>query len=298
MLTTLGCDPEVFLQKDGVLLPAFECLPRKGESPFFWDGFQAEFATQPKNFIADLEVEVKDGLQALLTAARTKRVGANFLPQDVVEVDDAYFDTLPIEYVQLGCDPSLNIYGEQGQIPSDPRLLPYRFAGGHIHFGHPRLLAAADRGRVSADIIADLDKILGIWSVGVAGPYEKLKKRRKYYGLAGEFRIPEHGLEYRSLSNFWLASPGMFALTFNLASRVFQSSILSVAKFWLNDFKVTQNTINNYDVEMARKTIKANEKLFGKICGAIGKQAMQACYEGMESIVQKPLDIAGNWGLA
>ena len=230
--------------------------------------------------------------------ARAKRKGADFLAQDIVRVDDDLFDTLPIEYVQLGCDPSLNIYGEIGNIPGDPRTLPYRFAGGHIHFGHNWLLAAADRAGCAAAVVADLDKVLGTWSVGVAGPYESLKKRRTYYGLAGEFRIPPHGVEYRSLSNFWLASPGMFSLTFAVAARVFLAHMVGVTKFWLNDFMVTQNTINTYDVETARKTIRANEKQFLAICGEnIGKVALKACYEGMESIVAKPLAIAENWGL-
>lgn len=298
-MLTLGCDPEVFLQRDGELLPAFEVLPKKGEGLAFWDGFQAEFATKAGYFIPDLQSEVKLGLQALLDASRAKRPTADFLAQDVVEINDALFDTLPFEYVQLGCDPSFNIYGEQGSIPADPKQLPYRFAGGHIHFGHPRLTGAADKGRAAADVIADLDKILGVWSVGVAGPYEAAKVRRRYYGLAGEFRIPPHGVEYRSLSNFWLASPEMMFLTFDVARRVALSSMLNAGpRFWLNDFKLTQHIINEYDVDLARKSIKANEKLFGQICGASGRLAMKACYEGMQSIVEEPLAIAKNWGLA
>ena len=296
-MLTLGCDPEVFLQSGGELLPAFEVLPKKGDSPVFWDGFQAEFATKAKSSVRELRDEIELGLQRLLTTARIKRPQADFLAQDVVGVEDAYFDKLPLEYVQLGCDPSLNIYGEQGQIPGDARHLPWRFAGGHIHFGHPHLTGAADRGRAAADVVADLDKILGIWSVGVAGPYEALQKRRTFYGLAGEFRIPPHGVEYRSLSNFWLASPEMFELTFGVAERVFMSSIVGAAKFWLNDFKLTKHTINSYDVAMARRMIKTNEKLFAQICGPLGRRAMQACYEGMESVVPKPLAIRENWKL-
>ena len=33
------------------------------------------------------------------------------------------------------------------------------------------------------------------------------KERRKLYGMAGEYRLPAHGIEYRTLSNFWLRSP-------------------------------------------------------------------------------------------
>ena len=86
MNLSLGCDPEIFLQRDNVLLPAFEVLPKKGESPFFWDGFQAEFATKPAHFITELQSEVKYGLKSLLTAARAKRQNVSFLAQDVASL--------------------------------------------------------------------------------------------------------------------------------------------------------------------------------------------------------------------
>ena len=58
MALSLGCDPAIFLQNNGVLLPAFEVLPKKGEASVFWDGFQAEFATKPASLVPDLEKEV------------------------------------------------------------------------------------------------------------------------------------------------------------------------------------------------------------------------------------------------
>lgn len=297
MILTLGCDPEVFLQDKGQLLPAFEVLPKKGVSHIFWDGFQAEFATKPSFSVVDLEVEVRAGLSDMLSVVRAKRPTADFLAQDLVEINDALFDTLGMEYVQLGCDPSLNVYGLAGQIPSDPYALPYRFAGGHIHFGHPKIRAAADRSAYCANLIADLDRTVGIWSVGAAGPYERTKQRRLYYGLAGEFRIPEHGVEWRTLSNFWLAAPGIFNLTFEIAKRFFNASMLDVLKFWINDFQLTQHIINSYDVEEARKSIKLNEKTFRHVLGPLAGTALKVCYEGMESIVAKPLAIRENWGL-
>ena len=42
-------------------------------------------------------------------------------------------------------------------------------------------------------------------------------ERRKVYGRAGEYRLPAHGIEYRTLSNFWLRSYQLTHLVFSLA---------------------------------------------------------------------------------
>lgn len=48
-----------------------------------------------------------------------------------------------------------------------------------------------------------LDILLGNTSVLIdRDPHAA--ERRKVYGRAGEYRLPKHGLEYRTLSNFWL----------------------------------------------------------------------------------------------
>jgi len=42
-------------------------------------------------------------------------------------------------------------------------------------------------------------------------------ERRRYYGLPGEYRLPKHGLEYRTLSNFWLRAYPLYDLMSGLA---------------------------------------------------------------------------------
>lgn len=42
-------------------------------------------------------------------------------------------------------------------------------------------------------------------------------ERRENYGRAGEYRLPDYGLEYRTLSNFWLRDYALMSLMFGMA---------------------------------------------------------------------------------
>src|SRR5690606_27611941 len=72
-----------------------------------------------------------------------------------------------------------------------------RTAGGHIHVGYDN-----PDNAMSADIVLAMDVMLGVPSVLIDGD----TRRRQMYGKAGCFRFKEYGLEYRTLSNFWIMS--------------------------------------------------------------------------------------------
>jgi hypothetical protein len=66
------------------------------------------------------------------------------------------------------------------------------------------------------NVVGALDLIVGntlvMWDSGSEGA-----KRRRNYGRAGEYRMPEYGVEYRTPSNFWLRSPVLMSMAFGLA---------------------------------------------------------------------------------
>ena len=314
----LGLDPEVFVaRKDGSLLPAFEFLPEKRPSnKEFWDGYQAEFLVWAGGCIAQRVDSIQERLRAI---TRKFPEGASFMPQDVVGIDLKAAKLLPERYTMLGCDPSYHIYGDQADIPEDGCELPYRFAGGHIHFGADWIIG--DKPRIT-QMVKDLDKILAVWSVGAAASWESSKVRRRYYGLAGEFRTPAHGLEYRTLSNFFLSAPEIAHITLEIARMAVRSSLAGFTKFWKANEEDVRNVINNYDRAGAAKMLKENEQLFKKLLSmnvsywhafndktnlsatgardvaekAVDK-AFQVGLEGIEIVVPKPGSIRENWFL-
>lgn len=87
-----------------------------------------------------------------------------------------------------------------------------RSCGGHIHLGDEFL---ANDGPEPILAVYMLDLFVGVPSVWLDKDPTS-KKRRKLYGHAGRYRVKPYGIEYRSLSNFWVKSPELSELVYDL----------------------------------------------------------------------------------
>ncbi len=216
---TYGCDPEAFFERNGEVIGSEKVLPQSGWNYVKRDGVQIEF--QPlaygsaKSQVAHLR-DVMDSFKNHLTYFPDVKVC--FKP--VVQVSEAEIATLGEESRLLGCKPSDNIYGFK-QIDVDGQVFRTRSAGGHLHIGlydetriwnmnvYPHL---DERAR----LVPILDVLVGNTCVLFdTDPVQR--QRRKMYGRPGEYRLPWHGVEYRTLSNFWMRSPILAELVFGLA---------------------------------------------------------------------------------
>lgn len=110
----------------------------------------------------------------------------------------------------IGCDPDFSAYTNLGQprgtIPAD--ITNVRGAGGHLHIGYDK------------DVIPPiyLVKFLDLCITLPLLEFDVQGKRRKWWGQAGIYRNKTYGLEYRSLSNFWLFNE---TLSYAVAKQVF-----------------------------------------------------------------------------
>lgn len=331
----LGSDPEIFTFADKKLLPAFDFLPRKNEAEFrdidaaynvykgvktFWDGFQAEFEiSRPQYCIVEMSHAIRGGLKLVLQQARQKSKGARLVLTNVVKLRTELQKETPDEFMAFGCMPSHNAYKTHGaQIP-DPRDLPYRFSGGHLHAG-----VSERRFKLESQLAAKLqDRLLGIWAVGAAANIDH-PIRRQYYGLAGEYRTPSsykemfaasmvNRFEYRTLSNFWLCHPAIFAATLDLFRQGIRmaSDEAYLKLFDISDDQVI-DIINKCDVKAARLYLKDNEKLFKEVlryAGVTGHSLEVADHPlvidaifnigmyGVEYLIKQPKNILKNWKL-
>lgn len=323
---TLGADPEFFITSENRLLPAFDFLPDKHSSKdkIYWDGFQAEFSMYYTSGCIGLHgCEVHGRLRSLLDKARKIDEKAKISIVNVVRIPDAVLKSADDMHVALGCKPSENIYGTKATPVANGRLLKYRFAGGHMHFGgwHSKKVRAV------AKYIKTLDKVLGIWSVGAAQNIDD-PIRRQYYGLAGEFRhtfypieydakvfkgvISEEvfhkhndvaGFEYRPLSNFYYCHPAIQQLTWQIARNSIVLANEGFHDMWAADEDEVIETINTCNVKRAKLILQRNVHLFNWMFKSNGwseemaDQAYRVALNGVEAVVKQPDNIADNWNL-
>lgn len=310
---TLGTDPEFFVgNQDGALLPAYTFLASKQAArpdsrgmKYFWDGFQAEMTTPVEECPQSLSHHIQHGLQRLLHAARRVTPNAHLLPLSTMEVPEATRQTAEERHVQLGCDPSLNIYGMGGRPAGSGRNLAHRFAGGHIHFGVKEAFQMNPEEDDSLrEMVSMLDAVVGVWSVAALAKYES-PIRRQYYGLAGEFRFQPWGFEWRTLSNAWLYHPALCNLTLDMARACVFAGRDGARKWWLSPEHEVIETVNGLDVERARAVLRANEQQFlallkeaqpdAKRKKSVREAALTAALEGIDSVLG-PLDnLEANW---
>lgn len=272
MLRTFGADPEMFvLRENGVPVPAFEFLKAKEDAPLtktngnpfklFWDGFQAEWSYQHGRIqIPHLLDDITSGLFLLRKAAREHNSKAYLTLLNVVKIDEEVMEAAGDRHVEFGCMPSYNIYGNKGEGIPNPRKLLYRFAGGHMHFG------GWQKKPNYTKIVKLLDAILGVWAVSAAREFDN-PRRRKFYGLAGEHRRPvyadkTYGIEYRVLSNFWLASPKIANAVWQLARIVLRLAESKYAERWFAPTDEVQRVINNCNYLSASDLLQRNSEMF------------------------------------
>lgn len=294
-----GADPEVFFEDAlGQVVPAFSFLPKKFDgSQVFWDGFQGEFSPG----VASCQDYFGTFMRACL-AELQKRMpqGVRFSTRSVVNIPERTLETAATEHVGLGCSPSLNAYGLRGMEVPNPRDLPIRFAGGHIHYGVALDYAAKpDYALRCVEAVKMMDALVGLMSVSLCEGRDH-PSRRVYYGLAGEYRLPKHGLEYRTLSNAWLASPSVYHLTFSIARtaarlgmEMYRNRLLRIHE------RDVVEAINTTNPEMARQLIREERDLWMKLLDynfpGLAEETFELIQQPMDSFGVHLEDMESNW---
>jgi Phage phiEco32-like COOH.NH2 ligase-type 2 len=276
--------------------------------PAYWDGAQAEFAPWAKGCLQTLHYGTREGLKAVLAYARAKDPLAKLTLRNVVELPAKVLQDTKMEYIQFRCGRSYNIYNDPGEGIPDAREYKFRCAGGHIHLGFNRTFTAPG----IEQIVRGLDGVLGVAGVSLAAGIDN-PERRHTYGRAGEFRLPAYGIEYRVLSNFWLAHPALSMLIFELARavvRLAESGLYNLC--WIASDEEIREVINNCDVHGAREILRRNAAVLAGMLHGLWSpyerneaeetlvekmrvQALRTIMNGIGDVVKDPYDIESNW---
>jgi hypothetical protein len=159
------------------------------------DNVAAEFCIPPVTSSEDWEKFLMRGVEYInsLAPVNTRCVAspaANFSPV-YLQTDNAK---------RFGCDPDYCVWIRDINPPPKADDETLRSAGFHVHVGHD---VRRKKQLTDLAIIKAMDIHLGLASVIL----EPANRRKELYGKAGCFRFKKYGVEYRTLSNYFMSSP-------------------------------------------------------------------------------------------
>lgn len=255
MKILVGCDPEVFVKKNGIFQSAYGLIKGDKKNPQVVpngavqvDGMALEFNINP----AATEEEFVFNVQDVFNTMKAMVPGYDVVATPVAHFDAAYLAAQPKEALELGCDPDYNAWtNEVNPRPDGNR--PMRTASGHVHIGwtsgeNPEDNNHKDRCNL---VVKQLDFYLGLPSL----IYDADTERREMYGKGGACRYKSYGVEYRTLSNAWLTSKERMAWVFRAAQRGVLECING--NNLVDKYGDIQKIINTSDVKAAKAIIKA-----------------------------------------
>lgn len=238
---TMGTDPEFMLVKGGQYYSAIGIVPgtkdkkyKSGGNCFYYDNVLAECTVVPSKDKEEAVANIQHCLQTYADLVNPYKLvvqASQDYPKSQLKHKDA---------IAIGCKREYCAYALRDIEPPEETMQtkPLRSAGGHIHIGCK--FAQKDVLNTVA-VIRMMDVFVGLPSIYLEHD-ETSKKRKELYGQAGRFRKPKHGAEYRSLSNFWLASPKLVSLIHDLTSLAVDAATNGQYEKW---WKIDHETLND-----------------------------------------------------
>lgn len=198
---TLGCDPELFLEKNGEIISAEgllggtkeEPLPITGEGHCIQeDNVMVEFNIPPSNNVDEFRNNINLVKNYLTEKFKKNNMYLNY--SATAMLDKKYLKTEQAR--TFGCDPDFNVWKREANTPPNSKTR-LRTCSGHVHIGFPNVTQEKQE-----NVVKSFDILLGLPSVWL----DPDTRRRRMYGKAGAFRFKDFGVECRILSNFWIKS--------------------------------------------------------------------------------------------
>jgi hypothetical protein len=311
-MISFGSDPEFMLKKGSGYFSAIPIIQADKDNPieknghkFHWDNVLAECAVKP----ATSKKESVENHQECFNIYSEMVAPYKLVPQ----ASQSYNKNQLLDEgaLESGCEPDVCVYTGivmSGNLSAAEmiRTQTFRTCGGHVHLGHDILTNGGPERIFSVYL---LDMFLGIPSLFIdKDPTSQARKRM--YGQAGRYREKPYGVEYRSPSNFWLASPVLVELVYDISKFVVESlenqkivswnedlfwenqidGLPTGEAFFLKDFNKEsfKNCIDNNDLKEAKK-------LFNQVKKYLPKTLLKKVEKQMNK--RKPYSMYEEWNL-
>lgn len=246
----LGSDPETFLvDNTGKPISAIGYINADKWHPMQIPGMADGFTLQEDNvsleygippaasadeFVAHIQAVMQKSLDYLPGLSFSK-LSCIIFPKDQMRTPGAHI---------FGCEPDFNAWTkEPNQKPNPPH--PFmRSAGGHLHI---------ETTKNPFDVVKACDLYLGVPSVLM----DEGEMRKQLYGKHGACRPKSYGVEYRTLSNFWIFEERLIRWAWRNSVRAeacdmdlssLSEQIIQAIDF--NDKDVARQLVKDFDLEV------------------------------------------------
>lgn len=253
MKLMLGCDPEVFLADvNGQLKSSIDKIGGSKSFPMPLLDLGPGYAVQEDNVALEFNIPPAQSKAAFIESI-SKTLA--FLGNQVHEaygymLINSSAESFPDEELkdpralEFGCDPDYNAWTMRKNPRPAAADKSLRSCGGHVHVGYDKKQINGDR------IIRNMDLFLGVPSTLM----DKGEKRKELYGCAGAHRDKPYGVEYRTLSNFWIFDEKLIAWVWDNTHRAVEAAVAQPVLLE-EDHKLVQDCINNNDKLLAEALV-------------------------------------------
>lgn len=228
-ITSRGSDPECFLRdnESGEIVSAIDILKRDKHEPIdlgdgvatYYDNAMMEFTIAPafskEEFIKSFK-SAFDKLSIFLSKEYGNRYSMDIRASH--EFNDIHMEHP--EAKKIGCNPEFSA-DEVNMITPPDFSGNLRSSGGHLSLGRQDFDKVDESaplmdfdGRIN--LVKLLDYYVGVPFTLVDNDPTSLA-RRNIYGSPSSHRPKPFGLEYRVLSNYWISSPTLVGLVYDLS---------------------------------------------------------------------------------
>ncbi len=250
---TIGADIEVFLRNtvNMEIVSAEGIIRGTKDAPYKFLEYDDHFATSLDNVMAEFCIppakqseEFSRHIQfALGWINGNIPAHLHTYAHPAAAIDPKYLQTENAK--MFGCEPDFDAW-KGGVMNPKPNVEGcMRSCGGHIHIGYD-----LPDSQTNMELIRVLDIFLGLPSI----IQEPDNERKTLYGKAGAFRHKSYGVEYRTISNYYITTDDLRKWAFDntLAAIDFVNKKHSIN---LEEGTAVQTAINTADRELANTLI-------------------------------------------
>lgn len=240
----LGSDPEVFLQdSQGNPVSAIGYINADKWNPHQIPDMPEGYTLQEDNVSLEYGIppaasaeEFIDHIDKVMEKSKEYLPNLSFSKLSCIVFPEDQMKH-PLAHV-FGCEPDFNAWTKEVNKKPEPPHPFMRSAGGHVH---------VETTQDPFNVIRKMDLFLGVPSVLM----DDGEMRKKLYGSAGACRVKSYGVEYRTLSNFWIFKKPLIRWVWNNTQRALDSDLDVMAE----QARIFE-AINNNNKEVAHELVK------------------------------------------